>query len=164
MENMAGTVDGKNQWITGRLGFIPEAGGKTRVFAIADYWTQAALKVLQISLYNTLMSISTDATANQNKGFQSLIKEANGKCTYCFDLTSASDRIPAEMQKYRLELMGGKELGDAWHSVMTDRTFLVKATGRYLRWKVGQPLGLLSSFPSFALWHHDIIQFAYFRC
>jgi hypothetical protein len=60
--------------------------------------------------------------------------------------------------------MGGKELGDAWHSVMTDRTFLVKATGKSLRWKVGQPLGLLSSFPSFALWHHDIIQYAYYRC
>jgi hypothetical protein len=164
MENMARTVDGENQWITGRLGFIPEPAGKTRVFAIADYWSQTSLKVLQISLYNTLRSISTDATANQNKGFQSLIKEAYGKCTYCFDLSAASDRIPAEMQKYRLELLGDKELGDAWLSVMTDRAFLVKATGRKLRWKVGQPLGLLSSFPSFALWHHDIIQYAYYRC
>lgn len=46
---------------------------------------------------------------------------------------------------------------------MTDRTFLVKATKRMVRWKVGQPLGLLSSFPSFALWHHDIVQFSYAR-
>jgi hypothetical protein len=47
---------------------------------------------------------------------------------------------------------------------MTDRTFLVKKTGEKLRWEVGQPLGLLSSFPSFSLFHHDIVQFAYSRC
>jgi hypothetical protein len=67
------------------------------------------------------------------------------------------------MQKFRLELMGGRALGEAWLSVMTDRTFLVKATKQSLRWAVGQPLGLLSSFPSFALWHHDIVQFSYSR-
>jgi hypothetical protein len=43
---------------------------------------------------------------------------------------------------------------------MTKRDFYVKATGQNVRWKVGQPLGLLSSFPSFALWHHDVVQFA----
>jgi hypothetical protein len=43
---------------------------------------------------------------------------------------------------------------------MTDRAFLIKATGESVRWSVGQPLGLLSSFPSFSLWHHDIVQFA----
>lgn len=43
---------------------------------------------------------------------------------------------------------------------MTKRDFFVKAEDKSVRWKIGQPLGLLSSFPSFALWHHDIIQFA----
>lgn len=42
---------------------------------------------------------------------------------------------------------------------MTERDFYIKAEKRYVRWTVGQPLGLLSSFPSFALWHHDIVQF-----
>lgn len=45
---------------------------------------------------------------------------------------------------------------------MTDRTFLVKTTGAKLKWAVGQPLGLLSSFPSFALWHHDVVQFSHY--
>jgi hypothetical protein len=114
-------------------------------------------------LYNTLKAISTDSTANQDRGFKTLLRESAGKPTYCFDLSAASDRIPAEMQKYRLELLGGQALGEAWHSVMTDRTFLVKTTGKSLRWSVGQPLGLLSSFPSFSLWHHDIVQFSYAR-
>jgi len=163
MENMAESVSGENKWITGRLGFSAEPAGKTRVFAIGDYWSQTSLKVIQDSLYNTLKAISTDSTANQDKGFKSLLSESAGKPTYCFDLSSASDRIPAEMQKFRLELMGGRALGEAWLSVMTDRTFLVKATKQSLRWAVGQPLGLLSSFPSFALWHHDIVQFSYSR-
>ena len=163
MENMAETVTGENKWITGRLGFAAEPAGKTRVFAIGDYWSQTSLKVIQDSLYNTLKAISTDSTANQDKGFKSLLMESAGKPTYCFDLSAASDRIPAEMQKYRLELMGGQALGEAWLSVMTERTFLIKTTGKSMRWSVGQPLGLLSSFPSFSLWHHDIVQFSYAR-
>jgi hypothetical protein len=144
---------------TGRLGFSAEPGGKTRIFAIGDYWSQTSLKVIQISLYNTLKSISTDCTKDQDGGFKSLIRESLGKPTYCFDLSSASDRIPAVMQKFRLESMLNKELGEAWHTVMTKRNFYNKYHKENVRWKVGQPLGLLSSFPSFALWHHDIIQY-----
>jgi len=54
-----------------------------------------------------------DATRNQDEGFKTLIKESNGHPTYCFDLSAASDRIPAIMQKYRLELMSGKILADS---------------------------------------------------
>jgi hypothetical protein len=145
--------------LTGRLGFSAEPGGKTRVFAIGDYWSQTSLKVIQDSLYNTLKTISTDCTKDQDKGFKSLLIESKGKPTYCFDLSSASDRIPAEMQVYRLNLL--KEgLGNVWLSVMTKRDFYIKDQKRYVRWEVGQPLGLLSSFPSFSLWHHDIIQYA----
>jgi len=54
-----------------------------------------------------------DATKDQDKGFKTLIEESLGHPTFCFDLSSASDRIPAVMQKYRLELLGGKELSDS---------------------------------------------------
>lgn len=150
----------EGSYYTGRLGFSSEPAGKTRIFAIGDYWSQLSLKPLQISLQKTLSQISTDSTSNQDKGFKSLIAESCGKCTYCFDLSSASDRIPAIMQKHRLRLMGGQDLSESWYTIMTDRDFYVKSTKSYVRWKVGQPLGLLSSFPSFALWHHDIVQFA----
>jgi len=42
---------------------------------------------------------------------------------------------------------------------MTQRFFQIRNTGEMVKWEVGQPLGLLSSFPSFSLWHHDIIQY-----
>jgi hypothetical protein len=161
MVKQAESFTSKNSYITGRLGFSAEPGGKTRIFAIADYWSQTSLKVVQDSLYRTLKSLSTDATANQDKGFKSLLEEVGTKDTWCFDLSSASDRIPAVMQKYRLTLLAGQKLGDAWLGVMTERDFLIKENKTSVRWEVGQPLGLLSSFPSFALWHHDQVQFAY---
>jgi len=110
---MALSVESSTSYVTGRLGFSAEPGGKTRRFAIADYWTQTSLKSIQISLYRTLRGISTDTTADQNKGFQSLLKESSGYPTYCFDLSAASDRIPAIMQKHRLRLLGGNTLADA---------------------------------------------------
>jgi hypothetical protein len=160
MEVQALSSSSEGPYYTGRLGFSAEPAGKTRIFAIGDYWSQLSLKLLQISLYKVLQSISTDATSNQDRGFSSLIKESQGHPTYCFDLSSASDRIPAFMQKYRLELMTNQDVAESWFKVMTNRDFYIKVTGQSVRWKVGQPLGLLSSFPSFALWHHDIVQFA----
>jgi len=145
---------------TGRLGFSAEPAGKTRIFAIGDYWSQLSLKPIQIALYKTLCSIRMDATSDQDKGFKTLIEESKGHPTYCIDLSSASDRIPATLQKHRLRLMMNQDVADSWHAVMTQRDFYIKTTKQNVRWEVGQPLGLLSSFPSFALWHHDIIQFA----
>ena len=160
LEKQAVASTSKTLLHTGRIGFSAEPAGKTRMFAIGDYWSQLSLKPLQISLYRTLQSISTDSTKNQDLGFKSLVKESFGKPTYCFDLSSASDRIPAIMQKTRLSLMTNLHVADNWFKVMTERDFYVKATGQNVRWSVGQPLGLLSSFPSFALWHHDFVQFA----
>lgn len=160
MEAQAAACTGEGPYYTGRLGFSAEAAGKTRIFAIGDYWSQLSLKPVQVSLYRTLQSISTDATADQDKGFRSLVKESLGKPTYCFDLSSASDRIPARLQKHRLKLMSNVHVAESWYQVMTNRDFYIKSTGQSVRWSVGQPLGLLSSFPSFALWHHDIVQFA----
>jgi hypothetical protein len=160
MEQQASSSTSDQTLHTGRLGFSAEPAGKTRIFAIGDYWSQLSLKPVQISLYRTLQSIKTDATSNQDEGFSSLIEESIGHETYCFDLSTASDRIPAKMQKFRLELMSNRHVAESWYSVMTKRDFFIKATGQSVRWSVGQPLGLLSSFPSFALWHHDIVQFA----
>lgn len=91
MEQQALSSSSEESRYTGRLGFSAEPAGKTRVFAIGDYWSQLSLKPIQISLYRTLQSISTDATSDQDKGFSTLIKESTGHPTYCYDLSSASD-------------------------------------------------------------------------
>jgi hypothetical protein len=112
MKQQASSSSSEEKCYTGRLGFSAEPAGKTRIFAIGDYWSQLSLKPIQISLYRALQSISTDATSNQDQGFSSLIKESTGHPTYCFDLSSASDRIPAKMQRYRLELMSNRHVAE----------------------------------------------------
>jgi hypothetical protein len=107
------SVKGNTKYLTGRLGFSAEPAGKTRMFAIGDYWSQLSLKPLQISLQRTLGNIRTDATSDQDQGFKTLIEESRGHPTYSFDLSSASDRIFAIMQKHRLKLMSGKTLADS---------------------------------------------------
>jgi hypothetical protein len=163
MLNLHGSFERNNiVYHTGRLGFSSEPGGKTRMFAIGDYWSQLSLRIIQKSLYNTLKTISTDCTKDHEAGFKTLLQKSKGHPTYCFDLTSATDLAPARMQMHRMEHLGGKGLSESWISVMTNRDFYIPAEKRNVRWKTGQPLGLLSSFPSFALWHHDIVQYANF--
>jgi hypothetical protein len=42
---------------------------------------------------------------------------------------------------------------------MTERNFHIKQLDKSVRYKVGQPMGLLSSWAAFALTHHALIQF-----
>lgn len=144
-----------------RLGFSKEGGGKTRIFAICDYWSQLSVKPLHKSLMGILRRLITDATYDQDKGFKRVLEESKGKETYCFDLSGASDRIPVKLQTLIMSEIFGPELSQLWQRILTDRTFHSKYGD--VRWEVGQPLGLLSSWPAFALWHHVIIEFLAFQ-
>lgn len=144
-----------------RLGFAKEGGGKTRIFAICDYWSQLTVKPLHKSLMGILRRLTTDATYDQDKGFARVLRESVGKETFCFDLSGASDRIPVSLQTIIIGEIFGPELSQLWQRILTDRTFHSKYGD--VRWEVGQPLGLLSSWPAFALWHHIIIEFLAFQ-
>jgi hypothetical protein len=142
-----------------RVGILQEAGGKSRTFSIFDYWSQNCLRPIHDSLSRVLRSLPNDGTHDQNTSWERALARSQGCQTFCFDLSSASDRIPAFQQARIIGLMGrSQQLGETWHSVMCNRSFRTPE-GQDIRWKVGQPLGALSSFPAFALWHHFIVQF-----
>jgi len=147
-----------------RINYVAEGGGKTRIFAIGDYWSQMTLKGIHNFLMEILRSLKTDATHDQNAGFTRVLKESKGKQAYSYDLSGASDRIPLELQKVVLKhAFNNEDLSESWSTVIADREFQTP-TGEQIRWEVGQPLGLLSSWPSFALWHHIFVQYCAFRC
>jgi len=75
---------------------------------------------------------------------------------YCFDLKSATDRFPLEIQKEVLRPLLG-DLTDAWSSLMTERDFSYK--DKKMRYAVGQPMGMLSSWAAFSVTHHVIINY-----
>jgi hypothetical protein len=145
--------------IHSRLGFSPEGGGKTRIFAIGDYWSQFTLRPIHDTLMGILRKLETDGTYDQEKAFSRILSKSKGQRTYCFDLSGASDRIPLQVQTIMMSALFGSDVAEAWSEVIANREFHHKY-GPPVKWKVGQPLGLLSSWGAFALWHHIVIEYA----
>lgn len=67
------------------------------------------------------------------------------KCltTFSYDLSSATDRFPIDLQVQVLSLIYTKEIALAWKSLLIDRDYEFKSN-KY-RYSVGQPMGALSS-------------------
>jgi hypothetical protein len=155
------TPDGN--YSTGRLAFLPEKGGKTRIIAIVDFWSQQTLKPFHEQLLTLLASQDTDCTFDQNAGFTRARILSQGKPVFSFDLSSATDRFPLDLQVVVMTRLYGPEVAQAWKTVIAERDFVIGKTGQMVRWARGQPLGAYSSWVVFALTHHLLIQFAAFK-
>uniref|UniRef100_A0A2V0RI02 RdRp n=1 Tax=viral metagenome TaxID=1070528 RepID=A0A2V0RI02_9ZZZZ len=146
-----------NKCIDSKISFIAEGGCKTRVIAIGDYFTQDALKPLHKSLYRCLNKLKTDGTSSHNR-ISKLVKSktALGGYVSSFDLTSSTDRFPIFIQERVLSGLYNPEISSLWRKLMVDRDFSVGKSS--IRYSVGQPMGLLSSWAAFALTHHITIE------
>lgn len=94
-----------------RLNTKSEAGGKTRIFAQVDYWTQVALQDLHHYLMDELKLYPCDATFDQEQGAR-LVRSYTRryKEVYSFDLTAATDLLPRKLQVHVLARYIGKDL------------------------------------------------------
>jgi len=142
----------------GRLSTIKEPAGKRRIVAITDWWTQAVLKPLHIAISHALRKIPQDGTHDQWKPVLEFVlpRLRLGEKAYSFDLSSATDRLPVDLQKQILDLFFpgfGKKWGD-----LLDRDWLFQR--KAIRYAVGQPIGAYSSWVMLALSHHVIVQLA----
>jgi hypothetical protein len=140
----------------GRISFIPAAGGKTRVIAIANYWVQDALKGLHKTLYKVLKTTTTDGTYDQKSQFERVRAYSSEGPVWSYDLTAATDRLPIDPQIAILNFLR-EDLGDLWGDILKEIKFLHK--GQYYTYAVGQPMGLYSSWAMLATTHHFIIQY-----
>nr|WVH16999.1 RNA-dependent RNA polymerase [Rhizophagus clarus mitovirus 7] len=148
--------------VAGRIHAIEEWGGKTRLVAILDYWTQALLTPLHDTIAFFLKRLANDGTFDQNK-IITLVQKWTSDPTlnvYSYDLTAATDRLPVTLQEQLLTILtGDKKLANAWRSLLTDRDFITPEK-TYVRYAVGQPMGSKSSFPMLGLLHHVLVQVA----
>jgi hypothetical protein len=142
---------------TGRISLIQEGGGKTRTIAIGDYWTQNVLQTIHDKLMSTLRRLRTDGTYDQGNQVERISTLSKGHKTFCFDLSNATDRFPLVLQEILLSFVFTNEIAHYWSEVLRSRSF--KYQNDEVSWKVGQPLGLLSSWPAFSLTHHALIEF-----
>jgi hypothetical protein len=141
---------------TGRLHLLAEGGGKTRVICIPDIWTQSVLKPIHQYLMNCLRRMPCDGTFGHEVLGNKVKKFTKHRQLFCFDLTAATDRFPLEIQKAALKPLLG-DLVHEWSDLLVNRTFTFKS--KEIRYKVGQPMGLLTSWAAFSISHHIIINY-----
>jgi hypothetical protein len=141
-----------------KLSIIHDPEAKERVIAILDYWSQTALRPLHQAEFRLLKRIQGDCTFNQGDFTRWL--PASGPY-HSLDLTSATDRFPAELQRHVLEQLIGKEKADAWLQIMVKEPFHYQ--GEQYSYAVGQPMGAYSSWATFAITHHLLVRVAAMR-
>jgi len=138
-----------------KLSVKPDREGKSRLFAILDYWSQTSMVRLHKNLFKILKKLPRDCTFNQGSG---LDLGPPSTSYHSFDLTNATDRFPVKLQQILLSHLIGKKKSLAWEHIMTHYEFDLK--GKPVKYMTGQPMGAYSSWASFTLCHHLIVQFA----
>nr|BCY26966.1 RNA dependent RNA polymerase [Nigrospora sphaerica mitovirus 1] len=150
-----------------KLSIKPDKEGKSRIFAMLDYWSQTALGPLHDHLYKTLKKIDRDCTFDQHSGLKLISDDSSNEGKYySIDLKSATDRFPVELQEKVLAAMFNKKYASSWRSLMTRLPFFFsddKELKNPIKWAVGQPLGAKSSWAMFTLTHHVLVQIAAMR-
>jgi hypothetical protein len=168
----------------GRLHALKEPAGKVRIIAIVDIWTQTFLRPLHDVFFKILKALPSDATFDQQEGVNSFAKEGH-KEIFSYDLTAATDTIPWVLYGVLLEGILGKDIVDAWLSLLRSRPWLtpnweydktchrtgrvktfskrITVAGKHIvKYGTGQPMGAYSSWGALALLHHGIVQYSAF--
>jgi len=148
----------------GKLSFKEEAAGKLRIFAICDYWTQSLFAPLHNELFRFLKELPNDGTFDQDKSFLRAMEKAKiYNCGYSVDLSSATDRLPIDLQVGILDFLFDKPIGVLWKDILVLRPYMVRKNKYikdidYVHYNTGQPMGCLSSWAMLAVTHHFILQ------
>lgn len=114
-----------------------------------------------------LSCIPNDGTKSQLSPLHRLMKISKGRTYYCYDLSSATDRLPVILQQRLLEPVIGVKLAGLWRSLLVDRAYIAKndeyGIDLTVKYCVGQPMGAKSSFHMMGLLHHALVQWAAYR-
>jgi hypothetical protein len=169
----------------GKLSTVYDQAGKARVVAITNWWIQLALKPLHESIFASLRKWSdVDGTFDQGKPLLRLYKDRDPRYKFsCFDLSSATDRLPITLQVDILNALGVR--GDLWSELLnfqwsisgdlfklSDKFKINQLVGipsnilwkeAFVKYAVGQPMGAYSSWGMLAVTHHVIVQIAAIR-
>jgi hypothetical protein len=148
---------GRAESYQGRITFVSAPGGKTRLVAIGNYWIQDSLKQIHDVIYSLLRRLPCDGLYDQDSSSQRVKRITSlKKDIWSFDLTKATDRFPILPQSDVLRFLNS-EIGEAWNKILTSMKFEYK--GKQYNYRVGQPMGLYSSWAVFSITHHAVIQF-----
>jgi len=152
-----------------KLGVVHDQSGKARIVGITNYWIQIVLKPLHDAILSNLQRIPMDGTFDQTAPLLRLLSEATpGTRFYSFDLSSATDRLPVDIQADILNILV-PGLGTAWKNLLGSLLWRWTSENTHvplkeIKYSVGQPMGAYSSWAMLALSHHVIVQCAALNC
>jgi len=140
----------------GRTCFLADRGGKTRVITSCSYLIQAALAPLHKVFMELLRTIRQDYTFRQDHARSTILRwHREGRLIYSYDLSAATDRFPIAIQYEVLKSLY-PDLADSWLKLMR---IPIEYGNNERVFEVGQPMGLLSSWPVFTLTHHLMVRY-----
>ena len=116
---------------------------------MVDIWTQSVMSGIHENLFTVLKSIPNDATFDQEAAVKRCFaKVSEAKCSFGYDLSAATDRLPLSLQIVILSFFIGREGAEAWAKLLVGRTYVLnhEQYGTHeVKYSVGQPMGALSS-------------------
>lgn len=142
-----------------KLVLLRDKFGKTRTIAIADYFSNLALTGIHKSFMHALRNMRGDVTYLQNE-IPSLVKGL-GPHLYSSDMTAFTDRFPVILEEKVVSAAYGERIGHLWRTVLTKRKFF-HPKGE-VEYKVGNPMGMLSSWPVSTFTHHVVKRFCAYK-
>lgn len=108
---------------SGKLSLKEEAAGKIRVFAMTDIWTQTVLKPIESMLARFLKDLPNDGVYDQTASeLRARSKSITYGCSYGYDLSAATDRLPLALQEMVLNQIV-PNLGTFWGPFLTRRAY-----------------------------------------
>jgi hypothetical protein len=126
------------------------------------------LEPLHNLIFEVLKHIAQDGTHDQLKPLKALLKRRveENLPLYSFDLSSATDRLPVDIQVQILSFLLGERLALLWRDLLVGRTYDYNYSPQKrgsVMYSVGQPMGALSSWAMLALTHHFLVQLSAWR-
>jgi hypothetical protein len=148
-----------------KLSVVYDQAGKARIVGITNWWIQVILEPLHTAILSQLRKIPMDGTFDQIAPVKRLVDSVpSGQRFYSFDLSSATDRLPIDIQRDILNLLIPK-LGTLWADLLGSLEWQWTSLNKHVpvreyKYAVGQPMGAYSSWAMLALSHHIIVHVA----
>jgi hypothetical protein len=142
-----------------KLVFLSAPAGKTRIVYVANWWIQVCLLPMHEALMNCFYYIGNDATWDQNLGVKTITNwSLKKKKMYSFDLSAATDRWPLWHQAIVLKNCFTEDAAKAWGFLCRIKPW-DETRKEHVSYKVGQPMGLLSSWAALNMSHHMVLRY-----
>jgi hypothetical protein len=146
-------------YLSSKLVLLSDKACKTRVVAIADWWSNTALEPIHTSMMGFLARLPSDMTFRQSD-IPKLVKSL-GTNLFSSDMTAFTDRFPRKLEVALLEAAFGEQISRLWEQIVANRTFQHPQGG--VRYACGNPMGLLSSWPVSTACHHAVKQWCAYK-